>query len=170
MASLMKRCGNVAFCLVVFLLVIVLEVPVCHAVDSVEASEAITQAEMAWGPAYALVVEAEGVGANVSELLSRLDATLGLLSRAYSEFGSGDYDNASVLAFECRLAVEGVAGDAAALKADLERARNDKLIFSAAWSGVGLVLVFVFGFLGWRSLKRWYFRMVLKKKPQVEVI
>ena len=164
----MNSYGKVAFCLAVFLLVAVLVVPVCFAVDSEEAINAISQAEMDLGSAYTSIVEAEGAGADVSVLLSKLNTAGVFLSEAYSEYRSADYENAGSLALECIHAVDGISDDAVRLKADSERARSDVLTLSAALSGVGLVLLLVFGFLGWRFLKRWYFRQVLKKKPQVE--
>jgi hypothetical protein len=66
---------------------------------------------------------------------------------------------------ECSNAVEGVAGDAARLKTDAE---SDRLLLSSVGSSVGLVLLLVFGFLGWKLLKRRYFKRTLDMKPQME--
>jgi hypothetical protein len=143
-------------------------VPACFAIDAVEASGAIDQAECDLGSAFAMVAEAEGAGADVSVLLNKLGSASDSLSEAYAAFRTGDYENASLLANECSHAVEGITGDAGRLKVDAERNRNDNLLLTVTELGVGLVLLLVLGFLGWRFLKRWYFRRVLDMTPQVE--
>jgi hypothetical protein len=161
-------CRSVAVCLIVLMLLAVWFVPCCFAVDDVEASGAIGQAESDLGSAYVVVVEAEGAGADVSLLLSKLSSAGDFLSEAYSAFRVGDYGSASALAMQCSSAVEGVAGDAASLKTDAESARSDRLVLTVVLSSVGLVLLIGFGFLGWVSLKRRYFKQTLDMKPQVE--
>ena len=163
-----KGCRIIAICLIASMLLAVCLVPACFAVDIVEASSAISQAERDLGSAYVAVAEAEGVGADVSVLLNKLGSAGDFLSKAYVALRAGDYGNASMLAMECSHAVDGVAGDAARLKADADRARNDRLPLTVTESGVGLVLLLVLGFLGWKLLKRWYFRRALDMKPQVE--
>jgi len=152
----------------VSVLIAVWLVPACFAIDAVEASGAISQAERDLGSAYAVVAEAEGAGADVSVLLNKLGSAGDFLSEAYVALRAGEYGNASSLAAECSHSVAGIAGDAARLKADAERARSDRLLFTAGGSGVGLVLLLVFGFFGWRFLKRWYSRRVLDMKPEME--
>jgi hypothetical protein len=163
-----KGYRGVVVCLIVAMLLAVWLVPACFAVDAVEASGAISQAERDLGSAYAAVAEAEGAGADVSVLLNKLGSAGDFLSEAYAAFRTGDYANASALAMECSSAIEGVAGDAARLKSDAEAARSNGLLFAVVESGVGLVLLVVFGFLGWKLLKRRYFKQVLGMKPQVE--
>jgi len=163
-----KSCRSIAVCLTVSMLLAVWLVPACFAVDAVEANTAIGQAERDLGSAYAVVAEAEGAGADVSVLLNKLGSAGDFLSEAYAAFRTGDYGNASVLAMECNHAVEGVAGDATRLKLDAERARSDRLLLTSVGSGVGLVLLLVLGFSGWRFLKRRYHKRVLDMKPQVE--
>jgi hypothetical protein len=69
---------------------------------------------------------------------------------------------------ECSSAIKGVAGDAVRLKSDAEAARSNGLLFAVVELSVGLVLLVVFGFLGWKLLKRRYFKQFLGMKPQVE--
>jgi len=156
--------------LVVLMLLAVCFVPGCFAVDAVEANFAIDQAERDLGSAYVVVAEAEDAGADVSALLSKLGGASDFLSAAHVAFRAEDYVAASELAVECSRAVEGVAEDAAYLTADAEKARSDGLIFAVAGSSVGLVLLDVFGFLGWRFLKKRYYKRVLDMKPIVESV
>ena len=163
-----KSCRSIAVCLTVSMLLAVWLVPACFAVDAVEANTAIGQAERDLGSAYAVVAEAEGAGADVSVLLNKLGSAGDFLSEAYAAFRTGDYADANALAMECSSAVEGVADDAARLKTDAEAARSNRLLFAVVGSSVGLVLLVVFGFLGWKLLKRRYFKQVLGMKPQME--
>lgn len=163
-----KSHRNVVICLIALMLLAVLFVPGCFAVDAVEANAIIGQAERDLGSAYVVVAEAEGAGADASVLLGKLGVAGDFLSEAYVAFRAGDYENANVLAMECNRAVEGVAGDAALLKMDAERAESDRLLLSSVGSSVGLVLLLAFGFLGWKLLKKRYFRRVLDMKPRME--
>ena len=163
-----KAYGIFAVCLVVSMLLAVWFVPVCFAVDAVEASIVINEAERGLSSAYVVVADAEGAGADVSALLSKLDSAGDFISEAHVAFWSGDYENASVLADECSNAVKGIADDAARLKTDAEKALSDRLLLTVTESGVGLILLLVFGLLGWKLLKRHYFRRALEMKPQME--
>jgi hypothetical protein len=115
-----------------------------------------------------VVAEAERSGADVSVLLNKLGSAGDSLSEAYAAFRTGDYADASALAVECSSAAKGVANDAARLKTDAEAARSNRLLFAVVGSSVGLVLLVVFGFWGWKLLKQRYFRRALDMKPQVE--
>ena len=163
-----KSCRNVATCLIVLVLLAVLFVPSCFAVGACEATTAVGQAEHDLDSAYIAVAEAEDAGADVSALLNKLNSTGDFLSEAYAALSIGNYVSASVLAIDCSSAVEGIAGDAARLKADAEKTHSDRFLFAVVESSVGLVLLLVFAFSGWKFLKRRYYRRVLDMKPHVE--
>jgi len=112
--------------------------------------------------------EAEGAGADVSALLNKLDSAGGFLSAASFAFKSGSYENASVLAMACSSAVEGIVEDAALLTTDAEKTHSDSVLLTVAESAAGLVLLLIFGLVGWKLLKRKYFKQALKMKPQLE--
>lgn len=155
-------------CLILAMLLAVWLVPTCFAVDAVEAHGAMSQAEHDLSSAYVMVAEAEVAGANVSPLLSKLGSAGDSLSRAYAALRTGDYANATALALACSGAVAGVASDALSLKMDAEAARSSRWLFAVVESSVGLFLLVVFGFVGWKLLKRRYFKQVLDMKPQLE--
>lgn len=159
---------GVAVCLVVALLLAVWLVPACFAVDSVDANGAIGQAERNLDSAYVAVAQAEGAGADVSALLGKLGTGGDFLSQAYAAFKTGDYANANTLAAQCTSAINGVADDAARLETDAKAARSNGFVFAVVGSSIGLALLVVLGFFGWRLLRRRYFEQTLGMKPEVE--
>jgi hypothetical protein len=151
----------------VFLIISVCFMPACFAIDATEASNAINKAEQDLNGVYVKVAEADSAGANVSALLNKLGNAADYLSEAWAAFSIGDYDTAIVLATKCSDAAKSVADEATHLGLSAEEARSNMILSIVVVSGVGIGLVLVFGFLGWRLLKRWYFRRVLDMKPEV---
>ena len=143
-------------------------VPVCFGVDAVEATTAMHQAELSLNSAYVAVAVAHAVEADVGELLEKLEVAGGFLSKAHLEFRSGDYEAASMLAMECGNAVEGIVVEADQLKASAERSKTESTLFTAFWSGLGLILLVVFGFVVWTILKARYFERILEMRPLEE--
>jgi hypothetical protein len=166
----MKNLRNVAVYLTVLTLTTACFLPMCFAVDAAEASGTIGQAEHDLGSALAAVAEAESAEADVSALLNKLESANDFLSEAYAAFRTGDYGNASLFAVNCSHAVEGVADDASRLNANAKTTRSDRLLLTVTESGAGLVLLLVLGLIGWRLLKRRYFRRILDMKPLVETV
>jgi hypothetical protein len=163
-----KICMTVTICFAVWILAAVTFVPACFAVDATGANAAIGQAERDLCSAYVAVDNAEAAGADVSALLNELRGAADSLSQAWAAFRTADYANANMLAVKCSHALNGVAVDAANLKIDAEKEHSDSLLLSGAGSCVGLVLLLVFGLLGWKLLKKRYLRRVLDMKPQME--
>jgi len=168
MKSAAKDCRNIFACLTVAMIIAAWLIPAGFAVNVEEANAVISQAETDIGSAYAVVADAETAGVDISALLNQLSSAGDSLSRAYVAFGTGEYANASALAIECSRALDGVTVTAASLKAEAEKAHSDRLLFSMVGSSVGLVLLLVFGFLGWKLLKKRYFKRILDMKPQME--
>jgi len=161
------HCVTGTVCLTVLFLFVVQFVPLCFAVSSDEAGEAVKTAEQDLSSAFMAVAETEVAGANVSVLLDKLNAAGVFLSEAHSTFSAGNYESAFSSAVACSSAVEGVVGDAARLKMDVEVASVESLFLTTAGSVIGVGLVLILGFIGWRFLKRRYFRRVLEMKPKV---
>jgi hypothetical protein len=162
-----NRRRGAAVCVAVLLIMMVWLVHGCFAVDASEAGKAIGQAERDLTAAYVKVVEADGVGADVSVLLNELNSAGAYLSSANAAFKAGDYDSASVLATDCSNSVKGVASEAANLES-YAQAVHSNMILSAVFVFVfGVVFIIVLGFVGWEFLKRRHFRGILDKKPKV---
>jgi len=135
--------------------------------DNDEALTAIRKAEFAVASAYEAVLEAEKAGANVSDLLEKLNVGAENLTKACMLYRIGDLEGAAHFADLCRSSVVDVTNEAETLRdlAVVERKKQVLVISLASTFGVG-VTVFG-GFLGWRRFKEWYLRRVLKMKPEV---
>jgi len=140
---------------------------VCNAVDKAEAEKALNDAESAVVSAYLAVVEAENAGANVSLVNAKLRIASKCLANASNTFRLGNYEAAYDYAVNCTKIVEGLVHEAETLKDEALKSREERLFVSAACSSVGLSFLFVFSLFGWRRLRAFYVRRVLKMKPEV---
>jgi len=163
----MNNCKSGAVCLFVLILAVIQFIPTGFAVSSDEAIDVLNVAERDLSSAFIMVAEAENAGADASQLLIKLGNAGNFLSEAYASFKSGDYDAASSLALECSNTIALIAGDAAGLKADAKKAYFDRITSTLVMSVAGVCLVLVFGLVGWRFLKRRYFKRVLDMKPKL---
>ena len=163
-----KRKHRDAFvCVFMLLIMVIWLVPVCFAVDGSEAGKAIDQAERNLNSAYARVAEADSAGADVSVLLNELNSAGIYLSGANAAFNAGDFENAVMMAGNCSDAVSGVASEAANLRSYAEAAHSNTVLSAVFVSIFGLIIITVLGFMGWRFLRRKYFREFLDKRPEV---
>jgi len=109
------------------------------------AVSAIDRAEVAMVSAYAVVLDAEQVGVNVSGLLDTLNVGGEYLVEAHVWFGLGDFENASRLADFCYGVVVGVGREAVELGNEAQGLRVNDRVLRMVGSMVGVVGV---GFLG----------------------
>jgi len=151
----------------IFALICAWLMPTCLAVDKRGAEEALADAEGALASAYGAVGEAESVGANVTELLSKLSLAGDLLAEANNTYRLGDYDGAYLYATNCSDTVEGIANQALNMKLEAEEIHGERLFFTAALSSTGLSALFVASLFGWRFSKKKYVKRVLEMKPEV---
>lgn len=163
----MKKGQAIFFCIFVLFLT-VLNVPACFAVDAIEAISSINQAEFELNSAFEAVAIANNVGAHVGILLDDLEVASSFLTNAYTVFRYGDYETAILLAMKCKTAVEGIDIESDRLEAEAIQTKTNTILFKAFWTGIGLIILLVLSFIGWRVLKKWYFKQVLKMKPNVE--
>jgi len=157
---------KIALCFVLFILFSCF-VRACFAVGQADANQMLAEAENAVVSAYVSVAEADGAGANVSQLLVKLEDAGALLAEAQNSYRVGDYERAFSLAMNCSDAVNNVVQDALALKSETEEAQGQKLLFTAGVSSACLSVLFVLSLFGWRFLKKVYLKRVLEMKPEV---
>jgi len=139
----------------------------CFAIGQVDAEEMLNKAENDLASAYASVKEADFVGANVLELLNKLEFAGDLLAEANNAYRIGDYEKAFSLALNCSDTVDNVVQEALTLKSETEEAQGQKLLFTAGVSSACLSVLFVLSLFGWRFLKKAYLKRVLEMKPEV---
>ena len=138
----------------------------------VEASEdvvnsAIEAAESAVISAFEAVTEAEQAGGNVSGLLADLTEAGEFLAVAQMSYRNGDFDNAVYFANLSRNIGDEVKGEAYELRTSVGNENVQRMWFTMIGSVSGVILVVLGSLWFWRFFKRWYFRRVLRMKPEV---
>ena len=157
----------ITVCMVFLVLFSVEFVSLGFAVSYDEATVSLEQAEQDLGSAFAKVAAAESAGADISILLDKLEVAGSFISDARLALKIGDYDSVFSSAVSCSNTVNSVVEDAERLSVDAEIDHRARLTTTMVVSGFGVCLLVVFGLYGWRLLKRWYFKRVLKMKPEV---
>jgi len=141
----------------------------CHVSAAYEASSAIGEADNALRMAFEAVLEAERAGANVSDLIVKLDDAGRLLAEAENAYRVGNFSEAVSKAEECSMLADGVAVEALSLKslalANAQTALWQNLTFSC-FGGLAF-LVALFFVWGW--FKRVYAKKLMRMKPEVAV-
>jgi len=140
----------------------------CFAADVNEANDALILAEEEISLVYLEVANAEAEGADISNLLNKIKTASVFLSNSHIAFRSGDYDLSIISSLNCMREIEGVFEEATHLKLDSQNENNNNQFSTALFSGVGVVLVVVLGFVGWKIVRNKYFRNILEATPKVE--
>lgn len=119
-----------------------------------QAVSALDDAEGAVVSAYSAVSKADAAGANVSDMLVRLNEAGDVLTRAQIAYGVGDYDSALELAVLCQEKLRGFVADADVLTG--VAVRDSSLDFMANVMGpiVGSVGIVCLSLVAWVYLNR----------------
>ena len=166
--KLMKTHFRTTFCFAVFLLFIIVLVPICFAATVDEVAGVLDKAERDLDSAYNAVARAADSGADVTVLMEKLASAGNNLSKANIEYRIGDYDNAFSSAVACSNEVDGLRDAALQLFASAENAHVERVTWTGIGSGIGLVLLGVFGIFVWRLVSNRYIKRSLGLKPEVE--
>lgn len=116
--------------------------------------------------AYLAVLQAENAGGNVSHIVSRLRAAAGLLAEAQNAYKAGDYEDAYQYALNCSELLDGLVEDAEKIEIKAKQLHNSNFYLAVIESSIGLAAVILCGAIGWRFLRRWYFKRLLRMKPE----
>ena len=138
--------------------------PLCFAVDYVEATSVLNQAEFDLESAFDAVSVASNVGTDVTSLIEKLETGVSLLSEAQLAFRFGDYNEASLLALECSTILESLIIDADRLKVDAEKTRNYELFLTVIGSTIGLIFLVILAILFWKIIDKRYTAKVMDKE------
>ncbi len=131
------------------------------------AISAVSEGEFSLARAYAAAVGAESAGANVARLLVELNDAVELLSKARLALEAGDFEESVRLAELAIEAGSGVEHEAHALEVEANDAHVGLVWWIAGGSVLGVSVVFLVSFLGYRIFKRWYYQRLLKMKPRI---
>jgi hypothetical protein len=129
---------------------------------------ALIKAEVAAGSAYRSVVEAETAGANVADLLLRLNDSLNLLAKAQVQYRVGNLDQALSLANQCSDSLSGIEAEASIVKEAALSDGGQRILISASLSAFAVAIVLVSCFFGWNLFKRRFLRKLMEMKPEVQ--
>lgn len=124
-------------------------------------------AEEVLASAYEEVLEADEAGADVSDLLDRLNFAAEHLALAKICFRREDFDSTADHARLCIEAADGIVEDVEVLK---DRAARENVEYSwmkIGGSTVGVVVAVFVSLFGWKAFKQHHYRRVLKMKPEV---
>ena len=127
----------------------------------------LSDAEAAVVSAYEAVLKVDEAGANVSDLLARLNGAEGLLAQARIAYKLNDFEESTRLATLCSNVSGEVKDEAVELQLEMFRARATNLWLTITYSLVSAVVIGFGSFWGWRVFKRRYYERVLKMKPEV---
>jgi len=134
-----------------------------------QATSKLQEANIAVNQAFNAVLDAEKAGANVTDLLSRLNYAIGILAQAETSYRTGYFNKASAQA-------DNVLPLAHQITTAAQNAKQTALVSNqnAFWSTVALTVIgaFVFVlvlFLVWRQFKRNYIKNLSEAKPEVTV-
>lgn len=127
----------------------------------------VAKAENAVDQAFSAILEAEQAGANVTNLLTRLNYAGELLAQAEIAVRKED-SNAGAKAEVALSTAQEVETAAVAAKSKALDDGANALWSSAAFSIVGAVIFVLALFLVWRQFKRWPLKRLLETKPEAK--
>jgi len=151
-----------------FLILCCLIAPCTCTASGSEVQAALSKAEVAAGSAYRSVVEAETAGANVADLLLRLNDSLSMLAKAQVQYRVGNLDQALSLANQCSDSLSGIEAEASIVKEAAGANGSQRILISASFSASAVAAVLVSCFFGWVLFKRRFLRKVMGMKPEVQ--
>lgn len=142
--------------------------PESLASDSDSANSAIAQAESIVASAYEAVLEAEQVGADVSDSLAQLNIAAENLAKAHISHSLGDFENATRFASLCHSIAENVKSEANKLRIEAYGPYVTNLLMKAVMSIVAISGIILASVVGWYAFKRRYYKRMLNMKPEVD--
>ncbi len=142
-------------------------IPLSKAQSELDVSMDLVEAEENLVLAYNSVLDAEKAGANVSDLLSQLNAGAQYLNQAYSNFDTGDFEAVVYFSNLCIETIDGVSEQAILLMDEAVQLQSSNLLIQIFGSIIGMAVVIVGGVIFWRIFKRYYMDGISELKPEV---
>ncbi len=142
------------FLLVICLLVYVL--PLVSAATQADAASTITSSRAQLTNAYRSALEAEQVGANITQLTDTLNKAGLLLSQAEHAYSTGDFEASQNLASQCQNLLSDFSAKVEEVKTAAIHQANEALWITILYPSFGVLAVIVVGLAIWYLLKRKY--------------
>jgi hypothetical protein len=117
-----------------------------------DATLIISNAENFLGETFESILIAEQTGANISNLLDRMNLGGDYLNQANVMYKAGAYDDAILFADLCIETVNEIRSESLELIGTVELNSN----FTIIWSIIGVIIVCIGGFLGWNFFKNYF--------------
>jgi hypothetical protein len=135
--------------------------------ETAQTPSQMTEAESMVKKAFSAVLKAGDAGANVTDLLSRLNDGMNFLAQAEVAYKTGNFNGATSSAVEASAVASEVETDA--VRASYAASAKSQVVLWATVSMVSLAeAIFVlFMFLCWRWLKKNHVRRLSNSKPEV---
>ncbi len=129
-------------------------------------TESIALANSSINIAFTNVHAAQQAGANITELLARLNDGATLLTQAINSYNGGNMANVTSDSESARAIADKVNNDAIDLKnGNIAQSKNNLLVTCLLSISTALIFVFLL-FLIWRRFKRSYLKKILDLKPK----
>jgi hypothetical protein len=159
----------VLFALAFLVLSISITPAICQNPSREGAEAKIGEAEGAFISAYEAVLDAERAGANVSDLIVKLNEAAKLLAEAENAYRIGNFSEAASKAEECSGSADSVRDEALTLKGEALAVRQNIFLQNLSITLVGSAVFLIFLFFVWDWFKRFYSKKLMKMKPEVAV-
>jgi hypothetical protein len=151
----------------VLLVSVLVSVPSVHSASNDDATAAVAEADSAMRVAFVSVLDAERNGANVSELMGRLNAASFTLTSAEASLRAGNYLDAVNHAGTCKVLSDAVAGDASVLKSKVNAAWWPTVSYGVLGGYLVAVVFLTILLLTWHWFRRFYAKKLLNSRPKV---
>jgi len=123
-------------------------------------------AQLALITAYEALLQAEDLGANISDSVKSLNSASDLLAQSHNAFRQGRYVESLLYAQTSTQTSNRVYAEAKQLESSAKQQKNNSLLFTATFSSVSLVALLAASWFGWRTMKTRYIKNILDKTPR----
>jgi len=127
----------------------------------------LQSANNAVGRAFEAVLDAEKAGANVSQLLVKLNTAGELLSEAQNTYNSKNTSNVTAIVENAHQIADQVNADAINLRNDSLIKSQNNILFTLIFSIVGAIVFGILLVLVWRKISHAHVKKTLEMKPEV---
>ena len=124
-------------------------------------------ANTAVGQAFGAVLDAEEAGANVTDLMFRLNYAAGLLAQAENSYRTGNINQAFAQADNVLPNAQEITNDANEAKQAATISTQNAFWTTIALSVIGIVVFVLVLSLVWRRFKQYYIERLSEAKPEV---